>query len=109
MPPLDRHMPDRLCQTLLFVHTHRQLVTAIRMYFTDDDMVAVHTIACAAREIYEKYCDRQGIDRMFEYIRAANTEYDRKQLSEILNRRQPSPNRMRRFLRMRCRSRSRLF
>jgi hypothetical protein len=29
---------------------NRQLCTAIRMFFADDDAVAVHTLACAARE-----------------------------------------------------------
>ncbi|MCY0852520.1 hypothetical protein [Cupriavidus sp. D39] len=55
------------------------------MYFADDDMVAVHTLACAAREIYEQHCDRQGIDRMFEYIKTANPGYDSKQLWNVLN------------------------
>jgi hypothetical protein len=39
---------------------NRQLCTAIRMFFADDDAVAVHTLACAAREIYEKHCRSAG-------------------------------------------------
>ena len=39
---------------------HRQLTTAIRLYFDDDDLAAIHTLACAAREIYEKHCHAKG-------------------------------------------------
>jgi hypothetical protein len=39
---------------------NRQLCTAIRMFFSDDNAVAVHTLACAAREIYEKHCRKSG-------------------------------------------------
>ena len=42
---------------------HRQLAIAVKLYFQNDDMVAVHTLACAAREIYEKHCKKQGLDK----------------------------------------------
>jgi hypothetical protein len=64
---------------------HRQLVTAIRMYFDDDDIAAIHTLACAAREIYEKHCQAAGLDRMFQYIENSNPDKSRKELWEILN------------------------
>ena len=64
---------------------HRQLKTAIRMYFNDEDLAAIHTLVCAAREIYEKHCAAQGVDRMFEQIEAANPGRTRKQLWDILN------------------------
>lgn len=64
---------------------HRQLTTAIRMYFDDDDLAAIHTLACAAREIYEKHCVAQGIERMFEQIAAANSERSTKDLWNIMN------------------------
>jgi hypothetical protein len=64
---------------------HRQLMTAIRMYFADDDLAAIHTLVCAAREIYEKHCEAQGIQRMFESIEAANPDRSRKELWNILN------------------------
>jgi hypothetical protein len=64
---------------------HRQLTAAIRMYFDDNDVAAIHTLACAAREIYEKHCVAQGVERMFEQIEAANPERNRKQLWAILN------------------------
>jgi hypothetical protein len=38
------------------------------MYFDDDDLAAIHTLACAAREIYEKHCEAQGVERKFEQI-----------------------------------------
>lgn len=62
----------------------RQLSTAIRMYFSGGDQVAVHTLACAAREIFEKHCERTGIDRLFDHIREAHALSD-KNLWTILN------------------------
>lgn len=64
---------------------HRQLTTAIRMYFDDEDIASIHTLACAAREIYEKHCKAQGIERMFEEIEAANPERTSKELWTIMN------------------------
>jgi hypothetical protein len=64
---------------------HAQLTTAIRMYFQDDDLASIHTLACAAREIYEKHCEAGGIERMFEQIEAANPERTTKDLWRILN------------------------
>jgi hypothetical protein len=64
---------------------NRQLATAIRMYFDDDDLAAIHTLACAAREIYEKHCAALGVERMFEQIEAANPERTTKELWAILN------------------------
>ena len=64
---------------------HRQLATAIRLYFDDDDLAAIHTLACAAREIYEKHCEAQGVERMFEQLEAANPDRSRKELWGILN------------------------
>ena len=59
---------------------HRQLVTAIRLFFDDDDVAAIHTLTCAARELYEKRCADQGVERMFEYIESANPQRTRKEL-----------------------------
>jgi hypothetical protein len=64
---------------------HRQLTTAIRMFFDDDDVAAIHTLVCAAREIYERHCDAQGVERMFEQSEAANPDRTRKELWDILN------------------------
>jgi hypothetical protein len=64
---------------------HRQLTTAIRMYFDDDDLAAIHTLTCASREIYEKHCVAQGIERMFEQIQAANPNRTAKELWNVLN------------------------
>ena len=64
---------------------HSQLATAIRMYFQDDDLASIHTLACAAREIYEKHCRAKGLDRMFEYVASANPERSQKDLWDILN------------------------
>lgn len=55
------------------------------MYFDDDDVAAIHTLICAAREIYEKHCASQGVERMFEQIEAANPDRTRKELWDILN------------------------
>jgi hypothetical protein len=55
------------------------------MYFDDGDLAATHTLACDAREIYEKHCAAQGVERMFEQIESANPHRTRKELWDILN------------------------
>jgi len=55
------------------------------MYFADDDLAAIHTLVCAAREIFEKHCEAQGVERMFEQIEAANPGRTTKDLWVILN------------------------
>jgi hypothetical protein len=64
---------------------HRQLATAVRMYFQDDDAVSIHTLACAAREIYEKRCKSEGADRMFEHLLEANPHLDESGMWKVLN------------------------
>lgn len=63
----------------------RQLATAIRMYFSDGDMVAVHTLAGAAREIFENHCKKQNINRFFDYIQSTHTRTE-KELWGIINK-----------------------
>ncbi|MGF6985184.1 hypothetical protein QFZ99_004661 [Paraburkholderia atlantica] len=55
------------------------------MYLVDGDAVAVHTLSCAAREIYEKHCAHLELDRGFDYIKASNPEYKEKDLWNVLN------------------------
>lgn len=62
----------------------RQLSTAIRMYFSGGDAVSIHTLVGAAREIYEKSCQKAGVDRMFNHIRETNEGTD-KELWEVIN------------------------
>jgi hypothetical protein len=64
---------------------NRQLCTAIRMFFADDDAVAVHTLACAAREIYEKRCGTAGIERMLDHIKDSNPLLTQKEIMTVLN------------------------
>jgi hypothetical protein len=64
---------------------NRQLCTAIRMFFADGDAVAVHTLACAAREIYEKHCRIAGRGRMFDFVKSGSPDYAEKQLWNLLN------------------------
>lgn len=64
----------------------RQLVEAIRMYFLDGDPVCIHTLAGAAREMYEKTCEALGVERMFDHIRAANQGASASELWSALNR-----------------------
>lgn len=45
---------------------NRQLAMAVRMFLNDLDPIAVHTLACASREIYEKHLVAQGWERMFD-------------------------------------------
>jgi hypothetical protein len=55
------------------------------MFFADDDAVAVHTLAYAAREIYEKYCRKSGSGRMFDFVQAGNPGCLEKELWNLLN------------------------
>jgi len=64
---------------------NRQLTTAIRMFFADGDAVAVHTLPCAAREIYEKHCRKAGQGRMFDFVQAGNPGRAEKELWNLLN------------------------
>jgi hypothetical protein len=64
---------------------NRQLCTAVRMFFADGDAVAVHTLACAAREIYEKHCRKAARGRMFDFVQAGNPGHQEKQLWNLLN------------------------
>ena len=64
---------------------HRQIATAIKLYFDDDDVAAIHTLACASREIYEKQCEHEGLERLFSLIESANSDRSRKELWDILN------------------------
>ncbi len=63
----------------------KQLATAIRLFFARDDAVSIHTLASAAREIFEKHCAQAGLKRTFDYVRDENPEYTEKQLWNILN------------------------
>ena len=51
---------------------HSQVFAAIHMYFSGGDPAPVHTLACAAREIYEKHCEAAGIGRNFSHKRQVN-------------------------------------
>ena len=64
---------------------HSQLTTAISLYFDDQDLASIHTLTCAAREIYEKHCKAKGVARMFDMIESSNPDRNSKQLWDILN------------------------
>ena len=64
---------------------HRQIEVAIRMYMAGGDIVAIHTLACSAREIYEKHCLQAGIGRMFDQIQASHPDEAEKALWAVLN------------------------
>lgn len=64
---------------------NRQLCTAIKLFFDDGDAIAVHTLACAAREIYEKHCAKAGHVRMFDFVKNGNPNYKEKELWNLLN------------------------
>ena len=58
------------------------------MFFAEDDGVAIHTLACAAREIYEKHCSKEGLKNFFAaYVKAAATGYGETQLWNMINKR----------------------
>jgi hypothetical protein len=64
---------------------NRQLCTAIRMFFEDGDAVAVQTLACAAREIYEKHCQKSGLGSMFDFVQAGSPGHAERDLWNLLN------------------------
>lgn len=64
---------------------HRQLATAIRLYVEGGDIVAVHTLACAAREIYEKHCKAIGQRRFFDILADSFPDRTEKQIWDRLN------------------------
>src|SRR5258708_3819853 len=64
---------------------NRQLVTAIRLFFENEAPVAVHTLACAAREIYEKHCRKADLTRTFDYVKESHPAHAEKDLWNILN------------------------
>lgn len=64
----------------------RQLELAIHLYFDRGDLVATHTLACAAREIFEKHCKLDNRPRLFDQIQMACAQAPDKELWEVLNR-----------------------
>ena len=64
----------------------RQLELAIHLYFEKGDLVAIHTLACAAREIFEKHCEKSGCHRLFDDIQNRHQGIEPKELWNVLNR-----------------------
>jgi len=46
----------------------RQLCAAIRLFFDDQDAIAVHTLACAAGEIFEKLSGKQRLVPSIKFV-----------------------------------------
>ncbi len=55
------------------------------MYLDGGDVVAIHTLACAARGIYEKHCSMAGIPRFYDHIAATYPEMRQKEIFDALN------------------------
>jgi hypothetical protein len=64
---------------------NRQLCAAIRMFFADDDAVAVHTLACAAREIYDAHCSKADPTRALGNAKESDPDRGDKGLWDTLN------------------------
>lgn len=47
----------------------RQLVTAIRLFFNEDDSVSVYSLAANAWEVIDTLCTREGVDSISEQTR----------------------------------------
>jgi hypothetical protein len=69
---------------------NRQLCAAIKLFFANEDPVAVHTLAGASREIYEKHVKKENGFPTFEWIRQQNPQLEHakkgERLWDILNR-----------------------
>ncbi len=46
-----------------FKVAEQQLDTAIELFFREKSSVSIHTLACAAHEILDKICEKNGIER----------------------------------------------
>lgn len=66
---------------------HRQLAMAVRLFFNDGDPVSVHTLACAAREIYEKSLRAHGRERVIDTIALDRTDWHESEILHTLNER----------------------
>lgn len=64
----------------------RQLEAAIWLYFNNGDDVAIHTLACNAREIFERQCQRRNKPRMFDRISQNHDDAKSTELWNVLNR-----------------------
>jgi hypothetical protein len=56
----------------------RQLITAIRLFFTNGDAVSVHTLAGAASEIIDTLCRKRGIDPFSAWVLRNRSVMDEK-------------------------------
>ncbi len=65
---------------------NRQLCTAIRLFFDNGDAIAIHSLACAAREIYEKNCARARKPRMVDVLVRAYPDYTEKAIFDLINK-----------------------
>lgn len=64
---------------------NHQLCAAIRMFFADDNAVAVHTLACAAREIYEAHCSKADPTDSSGNVKESDRDRGDKGLWDTLN------------------------
>jgi hypothetical protein len=63
----------------------RQLEVAIQLYFDNGDVVSTHTLAGAAREVFEKYCKINNRSRLFDDIQKRYPDVPEKELWNVLN------------------------
>ena len=65
---------------------NRQLAMAVLLFLNDCDPVSVHTLVCAAREIFEKHLNLRGDDWMFDLVKATMPEREDKEIWNMVNR-----------------------
>lgn len=63
-----------------------QLELAIRLYFDRGDVVSIHALAGAAREIYEVHCTEEGRFKMVQQLQLCNPTMTSKDIWDVLNR-----------------------
>ena len=63
-----------------------QLLTAIKLFFDDDDAISIHSLAGAAREILESLCRLQNIEPMTDFILRDHPNKSRKDIWNTMNR-----------------------
>lgn len=76
---VEELLKDELVLTKIDVG-RRQLNTAVRMFFFEEDVVSLHTVAAAAHGVLRDVARYKGINKSVNYHRPCRWPYKRRQL-----------------------------
>jgi hypothetical protein len=80
---MSEKLPDQKILVSKFEAGRRQLTTAIRLWFQDDDPVSVHTLAAAAYEILHNLSRRKGGRDLLFDSKAISEDYRKEFVKRI--------------------------